>query len=169
MIKRVFLIMIGILASLAVSFYPSFAQDIDISNMDNAQLMVLLQAIMQKLEEETADKSQEAPIVTTTPAAEDTPGSIAEADSFRIYENKKLVVESIPDWFFIRNDRTEEPQDKEYPTEPQDKEYPTEAPDREYPTEAPAKENPTDVTDSCIICPYYDIETGQGIDCFSIC
>ena len=128
--------------------------------MDNAQLMALLQAIMQKLEEETADKSQEAPIVTTTPAAEDTPGSIAEADSFRIYENKKLVVARIPDWFFIRNDHAEEPQDKEDPTEPQDK---------EDPTEAPAKEKPNDVTDSCIICPYYDIETGQGIDCFSIC
>ena len=98
-----------------------------------------------------------------------TPGSIAEADSFRIYENKKLIVERIPDWYFIRNDHTEEPQDKEDPTESQDKEDPTEPQDKEDPTEAPAKEKPNDVTDSCIICPYYDIETGQGIDCFSIC
>ena len=152
--KRAFLIMIGILASLAVSFCSSFAQDIDISNMDNSQLMVLLQAIMQKLEEETADKSPEAAIVTTAPAIEDIPESVAEANSFRIYENKKLVVEPIPDWYFIRSDPTEEPPANEEP------------PAKEKP---PAEEKPADMPDPCIICPYHDIETGEGIDCFSIC
>lgn len=140
--KKVFLIMIGIIASLEVSLCPSFAQDIDISNMDNSQLMVLLQAIQQKLEEETADESPEAAIVTTAPAIEAIPESVAEANGFRIYENKKLMVERIPDWYFIRNDSTEEP---------------------------PAKEKPNDVPYDCIICPLYDIETGEGIDCFSIC
>ncbi len=143
--------MIGMLTSLAVSFGSSYAQDIDISNMDNAQLMALLQAIMQKFEEETTDESPEAAIVTTAPAAEDLPESVAEANRFRIYDNKKLVVERIPDWYFIRNDPTEEPPAEEKHAEP------------------PAKETPNDAHDDCIICPYYDIETGAGIDCFSIC
>ena len=152
--KRIFLIMLGILASLAVSFGSSYAQDIDISNMDNAQLMELLQAIMQKLEEESADKSPDLTIVTTVPAAEDLPESVAETNRFRIYENKKLVVERIPDWYFIRNDPKEEPPAEEKPAEPPAEGKPTGVPDD---------------SDDCIICPYYDIETGEGIDCFSIC
>ena len=146
--------MLGILASLAVSFGSSYAQDIDISNMDNAQLMALLQAIMQKLEEETADKSPDLTIVTTVPATEDLPESVAETNRFRIYENKKLVVERIPDWYFIRNDPKEEPPAEEKPAEPPAEGKPTGVPDD---------------SDDCIICPYYDIETGEGIDCFSIC
>ena len=141
--KRAFLVMIVILASLAVFVCPSAAQDIDISGMDNAQLMQLLQAIMQKLEEETDDKSPEAPPAS---AIETAPESGAEAKSFRIYENKKLLLEQIPDWYFIRNDPTEE--------------------------EPPAGEKPTAVPDNhdpCIICPYYSLEDGSGLDCFSIC
>lgn len=143
--KRIFLIVILILVLTAVSVCTSAAQDIDFSGMDNAQLMQLLQAIMQKLDEESADKSPEAPVVTTGPVREDTPESAAEANHFRIYENKKLVMERIPDWYFNRNVPTEEP---------------------------PAEETPTDVPkdrDDCIICYSFDLADGTGLDCFSIC
>ncbi len=143
--NRIFLILIVILVLTAVSVCSSAAQDVDLSGMDNAQLMQLLQAIMQKLEEGSADKSPEAPVVTADPAAEDTPESAADADRFRIYENKKLVMERIPDWYFNRNDPTEDP---------------------------PAEETPTDVPkdrDPCIICYSFDLADGTGLDCFSIC
>ena len=143
--KRAFLIMIAILALLSAAVYSSSAQDIDILNMNNAQLMALLQAIMQKLEEETEENSPEALNVTTVPAIEDTPEPVDEANSFRIYGNKKLVVEQIPDWYFIRDEPTEKS------------------------PESPAKKKPTASPDGCIICARTDPETGEGLDCFSIC
>ncbi|MBR6089992.1 MAG: hypothetical protein IKP86_08665 [Anaerolineaceae bacterium] len=138
--KKVFLIMIGISVLLAVSVCSSFAQDIDISDMDNAHLTALLQAIMEKLEG-TADGSPEAP-AAAVPGTADTPEPAAEANGFQIYKNKKLVIGRMPDWYFIRDDSAGE------------------TPDEEKPDDAPY---------NCIICPQYDIETGEGIDCFSIC
>ena len=141
--KKIFLIMIGILALLTVSVCSSFAQDIDISNMDNTQLMALLQAIMQKLEEETADESPEAPVVTMVPETADTP----EPAGFRIYTNKKLVIGRMPDWYFIRDDSAEESPEEENPNE----------------------KKKDDSSNNCIICAKTDIETGEGVECFSIC
>ena len=146
--KKFFLIMIGILALLIVSVCSSFAKDIDISNMDNAQLMTLLQAIMQKLEEKTEDESPEAPVVTTNPEAADTP----ESAGFQIYKNKKLVIGRMPDWYFIRDDSAEEAPDEENQGE-----------------ETPHEKKQDNDSYNCIICAGTDIVTGEGVDCFSIC
>ena len=141
--KKYFLIMIGVLVLLTVSVCSSFAQDIDISNMDKTQLMTLLQAIMQKLEEETADESPEAPVVITVPETADTP----EPAGFQTYKNKKLIISRMPDWYFIRDDSAEESPEEENPNE----------------------KKKDDSSNNCIICAKTDIETGEGVECFSIC
>ena len=87
------------------AFSASAAQDIDIENMDNAQLMQLLQAIMQKLEQtEAADEA-------VTPVPEIVLTSEAAGKVFDIYENKKLILERMPDWYFYRAPETVEEDD----------------------------------------------------------
>ena len=49
---------------LTMTFSSSLAQDIDVSNMDNAQLMALLQAIMEKLEDSGGRIQTSRPTIT---------------------------------------------------------------------------------------------------------
>ena len=96
-----------------VSFGTVSAQDIDIENMDNAQLLTLLQAIMQKLESnESEDVAESLP--------NDNEISVIGADRFSnvklftIYENKKLNIEAIPGYMFYQApEETPEPEKKE--------------------------------------------------------
>ena len=72
------------------------AQDINVDSMSNEQLMLLLQAIMQKLEQtEAADEA-----VTPVPEIVSTPEAAGKI--FNIYENKKLILERMPDWYFYQ-------------------------------------------------------------------
>ena len=89
------------------------AQDIDIESMDNAQLLQLLQVIMQKLESDGSEETEE-PLPAETPAAEVGVAMIPGGKLFSIYENKKLMIEAIPGYMFIQKpgEETPEPKDK---------------------------------------------------------
>lgn len=109
--KRVILLFLLISAVFTVSVCSVSAQDIDIDNMNNEQLMGLLQAIMQKLEsnETQPDAEQNVPEETGEPSAavssqipESTPEPVKEKARFHIYETKKLIVGRLPDSMFIR-------------------------------------------------------------------
>ena len=111
--KSLFLIMFVILTVTAVSFGPVNAQEIDISDMDNAQLLQLLQTILQELDRETDDpetlaENPETPLATPEQIAENTPKPAAEPKKFRIYENKKLILESIPEYYFYREEKNKD-------------------------------------------------------------
>ena len=96
-----FLIVASIFTLSIVSSASVSAQDIDIENMDNAELLALLQAIMQKLEkdgsaEESVEESLQPAVIG--PAEESAPNSAR----FEIYINKKLTIEKLPEYMFIR-------------------------------------------------------------------
>ncbi len=104
--KRINLSLISfmILVLLMLSAGSAFSQDIDISAMDHEQLLRLLKQIMEKLENEDAPVSEtpETPFPIMTPPADNTPGPGPEARIFRIYENKKLILERMPDYYFTQ-------------------------------------------------------------------
>ena len=106
-----------LILSLAAALFMLFcfsasAQDVDIDNMTNEQLMQLLQSIMQKLEADNAASpanetggTEPAEIEKTAvpePAENSVPA--AEKRNFRIYENKKLVIGRMPESYFYRID-----------------------------------------------------------------
>ena len=117
--KSALLILFIILFMLTVTFSSSSAQDIDLSNMDNAQLMALLQAIMEKLED-SGSGIQDPEQLSAGSGQQTEEGGNQEAGErkFQIYENKKLILERMPDFMFIQNmPETEEPdKDKGKPT-----------------------------------------------------
>jgi hypothetical protein len=80
------------------------AQEINVDEMDNAQLLMLLQNIMQKLEQE--DQTPEA---TAIPP-------LTDARTFQVYQNKKLIIESLPSYYFVNP--TEVPEDPGKPGKP---------------------------------------------------
>ena len=108
---NLFLILL-VISVLSISFGgTAAAQDVDVSTMSNEELMVLLQSIMQKLEQESAAETEDkdAEIVETSlpiPAIETPEATVSEekAETFSIYENKKLVIGRMPDSWFIRID-----------------------------------------------------------------
>ena len=75
------------------------AQDVDVSTMSNEELMVLLQSIMERLSEDSTGAE-----AVTTVSADDTPAQVTEeeAETFSVYTNKKLIVEALPGYYFIR-------------------------------------------------------------------
>ena len=113
--KSVFLKLLLIFGLLMISAVSVCAQDIDISNMDNAELLQLLQVIMQKLE--MPDNS-----AAETIDSEDSSGSAAamipaddhETMKFSIWKNKKLIVEALPGYMFVQQDQ-DEPEDEPDP------------------------------------------------------
>ncbi len=115
--KNLLLIVIVILA--AVSFTAASAQDVDISNMDNEQLLQLLQAIMQKLDAseepaaETVDTEKSSEVASVMIPAED-----PEKGKFSIWSNKKLIIEALPGYMFIPKEQ-DEPSDKPDPKKKQ--------------------------------------------------
>ena len=99
--KDLFLIIISVLTLFVAPFVSVSAQEIDIENMDNAELLALLQAIMQKLEDDGSAESiteEPEPTASAIPTAESDPDPVG----FEIYETKKLTVEKLPDYMFIR-------------------------------------------------------------------
>ena len=85
--------MIAVIAFLTVAAASVTAQDIDVENMDNSDLMALLQAILQKLED---DGSEVVPATGTAEEYSPDPGR------FEVYKNKKLTIEHLPEYMFIR-------------------------------------------------------------------
>ena len=110
--NKLFLALCMFLMMLILPVLCVSAQDVDLSNMDNAQLMMLLQAIMQKLEQGESDGEAVTPVpeIVLTPEAA---GKI-----FSIYENKKLILERMPDWYFNRGPNTVEEEDDNPPDNP---------------------------------------------------
>ena len=102
------------------------AQDINLDNMDDEQLMLLMQAISQKLQKNEESAGEGSDTVTNEPSAadqakgaEDTdqktlrssdPSGVSEkqvtraidAKKYQIYENKKLIIGRMPDSMFVR-------------------------------------------------------------------
>ena len=100
---------------LTLTCFPASAQDIDVDNMSNAELMALLQSIMLKMEQnsqtETVQETEKAteepePVIVTDPASViETVSQVeptVEKPLFEVYENKKLVIGKMPDSYFIR-------------------------------------------------------------------
>lgn len=109
-----FIILMTVLAVFLFAFGSVSAQDVDLDNLSNEQLMMLLQSIMQKLEADTNAEPSEQAAETESEAAETQTAEepipeptemtkpAAEKKQFQIYENKKLVIGRMPDSWFIR-------------------------------------------------------------------
>lgn len=100
---------------LTLTCFPASAQDIDVDNMSNEELLTLLQSIMQKMEQNSQSESVQETVVETeepelvplpAPTAEPEvlpePEDAVEKRSFAVYENKKLVIGKMPESYFIR-------------------------------------------------------------------
>ena len=112
------------------------AQDIDIDSMSNEQLGDLLMLILQRLEQgEKSAETPDAPELTGTPAPAVDLLNIAEAVKYRIYQNKKLIIEQIPGYYFIQintdEDEPKSPSDGG-PKTPKENFYPTQTPGWEH-------------------------------------
>ena len=95
---RALLILAVILSVFGIFVCAASAQEINVDEMDSAQLLMLLQNIMQKLEQE-----EQAPAATAIPEP-------AGARTFQVYLNKKLIIEALPSYYFVRpTDVPEEP------------------------------------------------------------
>ena len=81
------------------------AQDID--NMDKEQLEALLQAITQKLQEYETNPEKEQSSdkeVQEFSATSPSPTPETKTVKFQIYDNKKLIIDRLPDSMFIRKE-----------------------------------------------------------------
>ena len=102
----ILLILSAVMAIMFSIFGPAAAQNIDIENMDNAQLMQLLQQIMQQLN----NNAEETVLAEAAEKLPDPTAAAAEEEVFSIYKNKKLFLERIPDDQFIRENSDKDPQ-----------------------------------------------------------
>ena len=111
--RNVLVILLAALMICIVFFGNVSAQDIDIENMDNAQLLTLLQAIMQKLEaEETEEPDKTFPDDAEMPVI--SVARFSDGKLFKIFENKKLIIEAIPGYMFYQQpEDTPEPEKKD--------------------------------------------------------
>lgn len=105
------LLIFALITVFMLSAGSASAQDIDVDSMDNEQLTALLMQILNKLEQEEApETSAGAPAV---PAAE--PETVEEVIQITIYENKKLTVEALPGYMFIRPTKPARPEPEPEP------------------------------------------------------
>ena len=84
-----FLILSVVLVMVTISFRSSFAQNVDLSDMDNAQLMQLLQTIMQQLDSDRPDPTG-TPLPTLTPTPTATP--VFASDPLADYSDEELML-----------------------------------------------------------------------------
>ena len=96
-----FLIIISVLSLFVVSFISVSAQEINIDDMDDAELLALLQVIMEKLEKDVS-AGQDAAESVVTDGTVSVAGIDPDPIHFEIYENKKITVEPLPSYMFIR-------------------------------------------------------------------
>lgn len=107
--KSFLLILFAVLIFFSVSVGTAAAQNVDVSTMSNEELMVLLQSIMQKLEQDTAAETEgkesetaELPASAKDAAGSSKPAAKQETKKYSVYKNKKLVIGRMPDSWFIR-------------------------------------------------------------------
>lgn len=104
--KYCFTLLIVVLSAfILLAAAPVSAQEIDLDSMTNAELLLLLQSIMDKMEQgepspETAEPSSPEP--TPGPVAEDPAETEPEIRLFQVYDNKKLIIEALPSYMFIQ-------------------------------------------------------------------
>ena len=126
-IKR-FVVILSLLITSAFFVMSVSAQDFDLDNMDDEQLMLLMEAISQKLQKNKESAEEGSDMVTNEPSAADlTNGAedtnqttlqssdpfgesekqvtrAIEAIKYQIYENKKLIISRMPDSYFVPAD-----------------------------------------------------------------
>ena len=115
--KRGFFLLIIIFSAMFVlSAIPAFAQGPDIDSMSNEELLLLLQSIMQKLEQDETSPDTAEPVPTEPaagPLAVNGSKSEPEIRLFEVYENKKLIVEALPSYMFIQPTQPPKPEPEE--------------------------------------------------------
>ena len=99
--KRILLIIVVLITIILARGMVS-AQEIDIEALDKEEMLLLLQALTQRLQENETEPETE-PDPTEVPAPSPTP-EVKPVRSFKIYENKKLVVSRLPDSMFVRKE-----------------------------------------------------------------
>ncbi len=142
-IKR-FVVILSLLITSAFFVMSVSAQDFDLDNMDDEQLMLLMEAISQKLQKNKESAEEGSDMVTNEPSAADlTNGAedtnqttlqssdpfgesekqvtrAIEAIKYQIYENKKLIIGRMPDSMFVQKQTDggdEEPENPKTPEE----------------------------------------------------
>ena len=109
---KISLIIFAVLAVLTVFIFSASAQEIDVDSMDNEQLTALLLQILNKIQqEEAAEAGSDTESVPEVPAAD--PERNEEAIQFTVYDNKKLIIESLPGYLFIQKSPEKEEQEPE--------------------------------------------------------
>lgn len=153
--NRIPALLIMIFAAIFVlSVSPAFAQDTDIDSMSNEELLLLLQSILQKLEGEgsaggTAETAGSGS--AAGPLAVSETETAPESSLFQVYENKKLIIEALPSYMFIRPEKKEshpEPDDPEDGNSPGGKEDPGQKED-------PGGPEPCRVGEQCVPDDWY--------------
>ncbi|MBO4292414.1 MAG: hypothetical protein J5898_10955 [Lachnospiraceae bacterium] len=104
---RIFWILFVIPVLFAILAGTAAAQDVDVDAMSNEELMVLLQSIMLKLEQDMIAEGKDPGVVVTSAQPSVSAGTAAqeteeETQKNSVYENKKLVLERLPDYMFVR-------------------------------------------------------------------
>lgn len=111
------LISLVMTAILFISFIPAGAQDIDLSNMDNAQLMLLMQSIINKLDEKPEEMPSPTPTALPTPTA--TPEPVPDAGGSDDKEELMALMQTIMQMLATAEQGSEtEPAPELIPTEP---------------------------------------------------
>ena len=119
--KRIFLIFFTVLVILAATIVSVSAQDIDVDSMDNEQLTALLLQILGKLQQDETPAAETDPDISETPAstAEPVPAAdleaIEEIIQITIYDDKKLIIEKLPEYMFIQPTKPAKPEKPETP------------------------------------------------------
>ena len=90
-----FILLVLILAVFTVSAASVSAQEIDVEDMNNEQLIQLLQAIMQKLEEPEEELPTATPTAIPTPTATPTPEQIPDVTQIDDNEQLMLLMQTI--------------------------------------------------------------------------
>ena len=147
MIKRMIILLLTVILTIpAVSIAFVSAQDIDIDKLDKEQLMLLMQAISQKLQQDETS-AEGTNMVKQDPSASDPakdaedsdlktlrsrsdPSVVSEkqvtraieAKKYQIYENKKLIIGRMPDSMFVpkRTGGGDEEPEPEVPKTPEE-------------------------------------------------
>ena len=109
--RSVFLILFAALA-LAIGLAASVsAQDVNVDSMTNEELLLLLQSIMERLDQQEEDPETRAAMDLTP-----------EPAGFSVYENKKLTIEELPEYMFIQPTQPPKPEksqpSKDKPSKP---------------------------------------------------
>lgn len=100
--KRSLILIAAVLAVLSFCILTASAQTTDPGSPDNAQLLELLQSIMEKLQQEGNTQTEAQPKETDPLQITPEIPAAATVRPISIHMNKKLFVGEMPDYYFIR-------------------------------------------------------------------